>query len=222
MPQFLKEDVRVRIEEAALQVFADKGYGPSTMAEIARAAGVSTGNLYLYFSNKEVLFEAVLPDSFASTLLKRIRLRVEALSGISDIRTLDTSAPYHLLSEELLQFCIEHRKRVVFLLAKAQGTKHANFAERTVALLVKLALAYARSVGSGEEPSVAMSFALERIYWNFVAAMVAALERSDDPAEIRAVVDIVSDYHRAGLRALLVPAEVEPSKGAKVKKGRSR
>ena len=48
---------RTKILEAAQSEFAEKGFHDATIAEIARAAGVSEGSIYEYFSSKEgVLF----------------------------------------------------------------------------------------------------------------------------------------------------------------------
>lgn len=45
---------------AALGIFAEKGFASAKLDEIARRAGVSKGTLYLYFSDKEELFRAVV------------------------------------------------------------------------------------------------------------------------------------------------------------------
>ena len=42
-----------RILEAAITVFADQGYFQSTIAQIAKEAGVADGTIYLYFKNKD-------------------------------------------------------------------------------------------------------------------------------------------------------------------------
>jgi AcrR family transcriptional regulator len=48
------------IAEAALGVFWQHGYAETQVADIARAAGVSTGTVYLYAESKEALFHAAL------------------------------------------------------------------------------------------------------------------------------------------------------------------
>ena len=53
------------IVDAALAVFAEKGFAAARLDEIARRAGVSKGALYLYFETKEDLFRAVVRDSVA-------------------------------------------------------------------------------------------------------------------------------------------------------------
>src|SRR5919107_2780174 len=44
---------RERILEAALALFADRGYEATTMREVARKAGTSLGLAYRYFASKE-------------------------------------------------------------------------------------------------------------------------------------------------------------------------
>ena len=51
---------RRQIMEGAKKVFLDLGFDGASMGEIARAAGVSKGTLYVYFSDKSSLFEAIV------------------------------------------------------------------------------------------------------------------------------------------------------------------
>lgn len=46
------EDKGSRIRKAALDVFASRGFHETTVAEIARRAGVAKGTIYLYFASK--------------------------------------------------------------------------------------------------------------------------------------------------------------------------
>ena len=51
---------RRQILDGARKVFMDLGFDGSSMGEIARAAQVSKGTLYVYFADKCALFEAIL------------------------------------------------------------------------------------------------------------------------------------------------------------------
>jgi AcrR family transcriptional regulator len=53
---------RRQILDGAQKVFMDLGFDGASMNEIARAAGVSKGTLYVYFADKNRLFEAILQD----------------------------------------------------------------------------------------------------------------------------------------------------------------
>ena len=51
---------RRQILDGASKVFLDLGFDGASMGEIARAAGVSKGTLYVYFADKNRLFEAIV------------------------------------------------------------------------------------------------------------------------------------------------------------------
>jgi AcrR family transcriptional regulator len=51
---------RRQILDGARKVFMDLGFDGASMNEIARAAGVSKGTLYVYFADKNRLFEAIV------------------------------------------------------------------------------------------------------------------------------------------------------------------
>ena len=54
---------RRQIIDGAMAVFLEKGYDAASMGEIARAAGVSKGTLYVYFQDKDALFEAIVSEA---------------------------------------------------------------------------------------------------------------------------------------------------------------
>jgi AcrR family transcriptional regulator len=51
---------RRQILDGARRVFMDLGFDGASMGEIARASGVSKGTLYVYFADKNRLFEAIV------------------------------------------------------------------------------------------------------------------------------------------------------------------
>jgi AcrR family transcriptional regulator len=51
---------RRQIIDGARKVFLAEGFDAASMGEIARAAGVSKGTLYVYFKDKEELFAAIV------------------------------------------------------------------------------------------------------------------------------------------------------------------
>jgi AcrR family transcriptional regulator len=55
-----KEERRAAILAAAKRVFATKGYHATTIADIARAAGLSYGSIYWYFPSKDALFHELM------------------------------------------------------------------------------------------------------------------------------------------------------------------
>src|SRR6476646_6272806 len=63
-----KEARPQEILEAALKVFAEKGFAAARMDEVARRAGVTKGTIYLYFPSKEELFKSLVRGAIGGTL----------------------------------------------------------------------------------------------------------------------------------------------------------
>ena len=63
------ERSRAQILETALRLFSKQGYRATSMRDVAQAAGVSTGNVYHQFPDKEAIFRTLLDqywDAIAS------------------------------------------------------------------------------------------------------------------------------------------------------------
>src|ERR1700691_6409159 len=67
-----KEARPQEILDAALMVFAEKGYASARMDDIAARAGVTKGTIYLYFDGKEAVFKTLVRDSIGDTLQRVI------------------------------------------------------------------------------------------------------------------------------------------------------
>jgi len=69
------------ILEAARKVFSKKGFNDTTVDDIAEAAGVAKGTVYLYFRSKREIYLAALTQGIAR-LNEETRERVEAPDAI--------------------------------------------------------------------------------------------------------------------------------------------
>lgn len=76
-----KDQRELEIKEAALKIFATKGYHRTTMAEIAMEAGYGKGTIYWYWKSKEQLYFALISD-----------LHDEILSLVDEAGTAEGSA----------------------------------------------------------------------------------------------------------------------------------
>jgi AcrR family transcriptional regulator len=66
-----KDDRPAEILSAALQCFSERGFAATRLEDVAKRAGVTKGTLYLYFANKEALFEAMVRQSIVPLLASR-------------------------------------------------------------------------------------------------------------------------------------------------------
>lgn len=64
----LPEERPTQILDAALKVFAERGFAAARLDDIARLAGLSKGTIYLYFPNKEALFREVIRHTVVSQI----------------------------------------------------------------------------------------------------------------------------------------------------------
>lgn len=58
--QVLKDEVRANILSAAKKLFYEKGYNNASIRGIAKNSGITVGNVYRYFENKESVLEGVV------------------------------------------------------------------------------------------------------------------------------------------------------------------
>src|SRR6476619_401868 len=74
----LPEERPKQILDAALTVFAERGLKAARLDDIAKAAGLSKGTIYLYFPNKEELFREVVRTTVIATIARREATREAA------------------------------------------------------------------------------------------------------------------------------------------------
>lgn len=83
--QETRERTRERILEAAVNVFASKGYHDTKVDDIVAESKTSKGSFYFYFPSKQDIFLALV-DTFADLLESRLRERISAeTSGMARV-----------------------------------------------------------------------------------------------------------------------------------------
>jgi AcrR family transcriptional regulator len=73
-PDGTSESPRTRrdaIMDAAMEVFGAKGLDGASVEDIARAAGIGKGTVYLYFRSKDEIFDAILGERWPGPYLER-------------------------------------------------------------------------------------------------------------------------------------------------------
>jgi len=74
---------RRQIIEGARRVFISMGFDAASMNDITREAGVSKGTIYVYFANKEELFEALIEEERGS-IFKNLYESLEQGGGLRE------------------------------------------------------------------------------------------------------------------------------------------
>ena len=84
-------DKREAILRAGVKVFAEKGYFNSKVADVARAAGIADGTVYLYFKSKEEILHSIFDQAMEKFIaegrreLSLIASPVERLKKIAEL-----------------------------------------------------------------------------------------------------------------------------------------
>lgn len=69
-----REDKRRRIIDAAVEVFAEKGFFGARVSEIATVAGVADGTIYLYFKSKDDILISLFEEKMAEILTRFVAM----------------------------------------------------------------------------------------------------------------------------------------------------
>jgi AcrR family transcriptional regulator len=198
MPQVLKPEVRARILEASLQVFAELGFLGATMASIAERAELGSASLYRYFASKSELFDAVITPELAAEFERLLVNRVRALGQSSA----NSFAPRRDYGQEMLDFWLEHRLAVVVLLDRAEGTAYEPYGQRFVSLLVKSTIEQMRAAEPGIEITPAARFVLTRIFESTRRTLAEILAHTSNQRVLREAIEAFWSYQIPGLHGL--------------------
>ena len=130
-----RADKRDAILRAAIDVFAGRGFFNAQVADVARAAGVAAGTVYLYFDSKDDLLVSI----FERTMREAIAEGRAAVAPVRDpIEQLRTVARVHL--ERMGR---DRSLAVVFQVELRQSTK---FMERLSSTLLREYLGIIRAI----------------------------------------------------------------------------
>jgi TetR/AcrR family fatty acid metabolism transcriptional regulator len=110
-PAVSEEDKSLRRDEimaAAKKVFARKGFHATTIADIAKEAGLAYGSIYWYFDSKDDLFHALMA-------VEEYALRTHVAAAVGARQDSDGEAPFRTAVQVTFEF-FEADKATVKLL----------------------------------------------------------------------------------------------------------
>ena len=173
---------RIRaIQAAALDVFAAKGFSAARLDDIAAAAGIAKGTIYLYFKSKDELFEAIVKSTIGVTLGHVEQAVAASPAPASQLLRLVGQAIAGALDDP-------DRKRVVHLVL-SEGARFpaiADFYHREIIArgmaLVRAIVAKGRASGEfiSDEPArfpqLVIAPAVVAVMWSVIFARIEPLD----------------------------------------------
>ena len=125
-----RENTRVRLMDAAAEMFAEVGIDGASVEAICERAGFTRGAFYSNFASKEELFLALCARS-AETTIAAVRERVTSIES----RGLEDAGDVRQLVQEVLEATGEDRLDVLLgAETRLQALRNPGFAEAYLAL----------------------------------------------------------------------------------------
>jgi AcrR family transcriptional regulator len=94
---------RDTIVAGAATVFGNRGYGLSSIADIAAEAGATKGALYFHFSSKDELARAVIEEQHTRTMAAAAEIMQEGRPGLETMVLLSRSLARQILDDPVVQ-----------------------------------------------------------------------------------------------------------------------
>ena len=192
-----------RILHCAASEFLQKGWAKSSMREVAKLAGVTTGSLYFHFKNKEALFDALVKDVY-NALLANHRAMYDTFFNMSpDIKK--RRAFRFESRKKTIDFVYEHYRAVKLLVCGSAGTRYADFFSLMMEDTYKADVRALSSLkGCGNIPhsdiDLRLYSAIDKSFWNCLFETV----RLDIPYEkALKYVAVLDEFYEAGWRKIL-------------------
>ncbi|ACR78854.1 TetR/AcrR family transcriptional regulator [Kosmotoga olearia] len=119
--QIKKEDKKDRILKSAEKLFAEKGYANVSISEIAKDAKVGKGTIYVYFSSKEEILDAVALRIFEE-FVDGARYALEMSKNLKEF--------LELLAEKLSKD-VENRSKILAMFHRERLKDRSKYREIT-------------------------------------------------------------------------------------------
>lgn len=174
---------REAILAAALDEFSERGFAAARLDDVARRAGVAKGTIYLYFTDKENLFQELI-----RAILAPLVSALEAMGG--------KDMPLPALAEHMADLFVreiyETRRKDVVRLMISEGRRFPKLAEfyyREVLgrIMSAMRATLRRAADRGEVPEAVVQFPQIVVAPGLVAIIWSGLFDRYEPLDVRAM-----------------------------------
>jgi AcrR family transcriptional regulator len=188
--QIQKDEIRERLLLVSLEEFYQHGYHETSIKTIARRSGISVGNVYRYFANKEAIL-----DTLVQPVINKLVQPVEREAS----RTDEDPQQSHPTLEGYIQMLLTEnqifskdlvtlRKELLILVDAAWGTKYETMMDEWTEKFSRhmanhLSIYYKKRIGI---PDTRLAKPMAKA---FLAAIFEIFRRFDDPDEMEYLIN---------------------------------
>lgn len=123
--QYLKEEVKDAILEAAIKEFKEKNFFEASMRSIAKNSNITVGNIYRYFKNKDDLFNYIM-DPVWNDVTKLI---------YNDFNNSAELFPISEIVSSIMNIYKRYTNELYILINNSRGSKYENVRQGLVDLI---------------------------------------------------------------------------------------
>ncbi|WP_332467430.1 TetR/AcrR family transcriptional regulator [Vagococcus sp.] len=150
--QLKKKDIQMKIQETALQLFYEKGYDKTKISDIGKQMGMSVGNVYTYFENKDDLFYTVVSQNTVVYFEENLMALLEAYNDYL-IDAVSDDAAFELI-EKHLKILVNNYREIVIMLDKNEQTAYEGIKEKMIREMAEDRLKKVFDIEAIEEPVI--------------------------------------------------------------------
>lgn len=201
MAQYKKDEIKAKIDFAALIVFSEKGYDGTKIFDVAAKAGISVGNVYRYYKSKEEMFYSILPESFLISVKKLLEEKIAVIKD-ENLEIPNEIDKLLMFNDDFVLFMVENRERILILFNNSKGTKYENVREDLLDFILK-SVKETYSIKCNEfikEENI--DLVLKIIYENAMAMTLNILMASNNIQEVKDYMKTINSYHMFGITSL--------------------
>jgi AcrR family transcriptional regulator len=175
-----RRDTRARVQQVALELFAEQGYEKTSLREIAERLGVTKAALYYHFKSKEDIVHSFTDDYFAEIDALVDWAKDQPRSEETRRGILDRYVGIVLAGSEVFRFLEQNRAAVQGMESGESGKERfARFRGRLDALVDLLA---------GPDASLRDQVRATTAVLSVGATCMFYVQQVDDPDKLRAIV----------------------------------
>lgn len=186
--QYLKDEVRDNIADAALKEFTQKGYEGASIRGIAEKSNTSVGNLYKYFHSKEDLYENII-----GLVYHKLVNYIKQFDKVE----IDDKAQFifYELMEKIMEIFNESSREISVLLNQSKGSKYENCKSIFIDFITRITTEEIKYELSMKGKRLKDNFVIYLISYSLVESIAIIVKERHDGSEVRKLILNVIDIY---------------------------
>ena len=195
---------RERILTAGKEEFLSNGFKNASLRSIAKRAGVTTGAIYGYYTNKHALFEALVADPATALLEKFITIakELDTCSPQEQVQSLNEKTSTTL--DWMVDHIYDHFFAFKLVICCGAGTCYENYIDQLVEIEIKSTKKFIETIKrAGIKPSPIEDDLIRILANALFSGTFEAVRQDMDKHKAQAYLGRLTEFNIAGWEKIL-------------------